>query len=265
MIIKKLSWAGIQIKAAENSILIDPLGIVPPDRETPFEAKLGEPHETIFPLSNLARPDAILITHTHPDHFDIEGIKQGFGEDTALFLPSESVGFARKKGFTNVTGVRPGEEFLVKDLSIKVIPAVDGFGSPQVSWGVCDGNSSIIHAGDTLWHGLWWQIERKYGPFDLACLPVNGAILNVPGLKVQSDIKACMDPEEAASAAKIVGASKFLPIHYGTFHNPTHYMETDLVLHRLKAAAVKNEIEVCLLQPGEELDLNKMIVHVPES
>jgi L-ascorbate metabolism protein UlaG (beta-lactamase superfamily) len=256
LIIKKLSWAGIQVKTVSTSILIDPLGMNPPDRKAPFEPNMGQPHELIFPLDGIEKPDAILITHIHPDHFDPKAIKQFFGEDTALYLPAETIGLAQKQGFTNVTGVRAGDHFLVNDLVVKVIPAVDGYGTPQVSWGVSSGDGSIIHAGDTLWHGLWWQIERKYGPFDLACLPANGAVLTIQGLNVQSDIKACMDPEEAASAAKILGA-KLLPIHYRTFHNPPYYIETDQVIPRLKAAADKNEIDLCLLQPGEEVDLKK--------
>ncbi|HEY4613457.1 MAG TPA: hypothetical protein VII11_10775 [Bacteroidota bacterium] len=58
------------------------------------------------------------------------------------------------------------------------VPAVDGFGHPQVSWIVQGGDKKIIHCGDTLWHGYWRDIAIAYGPFDIAFMPINGARLN---------------------------------------------------------------------------------------
>ena len=100
------------------------------------------------------------------------------------------------------------------------VPAVDGFGDPQHSWVVeCEGKR-IIHAGDTLLHGAWWRIARRFGPFDLALLPINGAVVDFPFLQPPRNQEAVMMPEEAAHAAHMLRARAVTPIHYGALHRP---------------------------------------------
>ena len=58
--------------------------------------------------------------------------------------------------------------------------ASDGFGSPQVSWLIEADGERVIHGGDTLWHGAWWDVALAHGPIDIACLPANGAAVSFP-------------------------------------------------------------------------------------
>ncbi|MGH2764335.1 MAG: MBL fold metallo-hydrolase [Actinomycetota bacterium] len=75
---------------------------------------------------------------------------------------------------------------------------MDGLGEEQVSWVVSGNGKRILHFGDTLWHGYWWAIA-EHGPFDVAFLPINGAMVLYPS---KTGIPASLTPEHAAAAAE---------------------------------------------------------------
>ena len=254
MIVKKLSWASICINSDGTSVLIDPLGSNPKGGSS-MAARMGEAHEPIYPLTNIQSVHAILITHIHPDHFDTEGILETFGEDVPIYIPQESAPFAEKAGFKNVHGADIGDAFVIENIRVFPTYSVDGFGTPQVAWIVKDDRRTLLHCGDTLWHGYWWKIEHEHGPIDAACLPVNGPILTIEGLKRQSGIPACLTPEEAVEAAAILGAKTWIPIHFRTFHHPPYYVETKDIEARVKHHSKEKKIDVALLASGEEIAL----------
>jgi L-ascorbate metabolism protein UlaG (beta-lactamase superfamily) len=113
---------------------------------------------------------------------------------------------------------------------------------------------TLFHGGDTLWHGCFWKIARLHGPVDIAFLPINGAVIEVSGLK-PSGIEAVMTPEQAAAAAAILGARLACPIHYGMFHRPPTYVETRDAVARFRAAAGARGIAVLVAAPGELVPL----------
>ncbi|HLO11870.1 MAG TPA: MBL fold metallo-hydrolase [Pseudoneobacillus sp.] len=251
MKITKLTWASILIESEGISILVDPLGAPITGQEKPFAAKLGEALEPIFTVKKLNRPYCILVTHTHPDHFDYQSILVAFGPDISIYVPNEATDFVEKLGFHRVIGAEPNDEFFINHIKIAASYSVDGFGTPQVSWIINAGKQTVIHCGDTQWHGYWWRISQKYGPIHAAFLPVNGPILNVFGLKTQSSLPACLTPEEAVEAAKILEADYLIPIHYGIFNNPPHYCETHNIEERLMIRGEEVNVKVKILKTNE--------------
>lgn len=255
MVIQKLSWASVVVKGKESSLLIDPLGATPSNQDKPLVARVGEAREEIFPLTQIARPSAILVTHVHADHFDAKSVQEAFGFDIPLYVPKESVDMVARLGFSQVVGVQVGDVIPIDEFQVTATYSLDGYGTPQVAWMVQDGHHKMIHAGDTMWHGLWWRMLAQFGSIDVACLPVNGAVLKVAGLPNQTDHPACLTPEEAVEAAHLLGAKKLVPIHFGTFHNPPYYVETENVVGRLQEQATKRNLDVQILQAGEKLHL----------
>ena len=116
--------------------------------------------------------------------------------------------------------VAPWETVTDGPFTITAVPASDGFGDPQVSWVVEADGTRILHAGDTLFHGWWWLIGMRCGPIDVAFLPVNGAVADLPHRQPPSPLPACMDPQQAAVAASLLRARLAVPIHYGAIHSP---------------------------------------------
>ncbi|MZQ85969.1 MBL fold metallo-hydrolase [Paenibacillus sp. 5J-6] len=243
MNIQKLPWAGIRVELEGFAIAIDPLYHFPASR-------LGEPKEPFFPLESFGSATAVLITHQHADHFDPQGIISAYGADVSVFVPKEIVDLATSSGLNHVTGASIGETFNVGPFTIIAAQSVDGSGDPQVSWIVRGDGKQMIHAGDTLWHGYWWKLVQAYGAFDAACLPVNGAVLQFPGVAPHSDQPICLTPEQAVMAAQILGAKTLIPIHYKAAHHPPVYTQTPDLMNRLTQSA-KDRVHLSILQTKE--------------
>ena len=90
--------------------------------------------------------------------------------------------------------------------TITALPAVDGLGDPQVSWLVEADGQRILHLGDTIFHGYWWRMARRHGPFDLVLAPINGASVNFPHLQPPSPLAATLEPEQAALTGELLAA-----------------------------------------------------------
>lgn len=246
MNIQKLPWAGIRIETDDIAIVIDPI--------TRILEEFGGAREPMHPISYFGKADAVLITHLHEDHFDPAGIIEAYGAAIPVYVPAGLEGAARALGLTNVNGVAVRSSFeLSSDVKATALPSVDGLGDIQVAWLVEGSGRKVIHCGDTLWHGYWWSFAQNYGPFDAAFLPVNGAVLELPGM-MPSGQPICLTPEQAIAAATVLGAKTLVPIHYGTMQYPPIYNETPNIEARL-AAASKVQVNVTLLKTTEKLAL----------
>ncbi|MBH5319829.1 MBL fold metallo-hydrolase [Paenibacillus sp. GSMTC-2017] len=241
MLIKKMPWAGIYVQGEDQNIVIDPL--------YHFPTAFGTSHEELVPLDEFGPVDAVFITHHHGDHFDPEAIIRFYGDDIPVYLPQDSLKLVEGSPLKQLIGVSLGDTIAIEGFIITAAQSVDGLGDPQVSWIVAEEGKKLIHSGDTLWHGYWWKIQKAYGPFDAACLPVNGAVLELPRLR-PSGQPITLTPEQAAAAALVLEASVLVPIHYKAIHHPPLYAETPNVLDRLLASA-EGKIELAILETNE--------------
>jgi len=246
MIVQRMPWAGIVVKGSSSTVVIDPLYHV-------NKRFFGEPRESFFPLGDFGPVDAVLITHLHTDHFDPRAIVEWYGADVPVYVPVDAREEAKKTALTRLTGVSPGESFCVGEMEIAAAFSADGLGDPQTAWVVQAEGIRIIHCGDTLWHGQWWNIARTFGAFDAAFLPINGAVIQDPDLTPSGE-PLCMTPEQAVSAAVVLGAKQLIPIHYGAFHHPPAYQQTERMMERLHAAAGARGVSVRVLEPKEQAE-----------
>jgi N-acyl-phosphatidylethanolamine-hydrolysing phospholipase D len=104
-------------------------------------------------------------------------------------------------------------------LTVNCVPAqhfsrrgvTDGDATLWAGWVVEDGTRRFYHTGDTGYFGGFVEIRRRFGPIDLAAVPIGAyepqAMMHV----------VHMNPEEAVQAAVDVGAKAILATHYGTF------------------------------------------------
>lgn len=145
----------------------------------------------------------------------------------------------------------PWETDRIGPFEVTAVPAADGFGDPQISWVVAAEGRRVFHGGDTLFHGWWWRTRMRCGPIDVAFLPVNGALVDLPHRQPPSPLPIVMDPAQAASAAVILGARAAVPIHYGAFHSPPAYAQVDDPAGAFVAAAEADGVEAVVLDPGE--------------
>lgn len=112
-----------------------------------------------------------------------------------------------------------------------------------------------LHLGDTVFHGYWWRMARRHGPFDVVFAPINGAAVNFPHLQPPSPLAAAMEPEQAAIAGELLGARTVVPMHFdGYAVDPWHRPVAD-PRERFEAAAAERAYETRILEPGDALDL----------
>ena len=239
--IQKLAWAGVKLQLGKATLFLDPL-VNPNVWETNLRDKL-------VPVEPGEGDRFVLVTHRHPDHFDPIAIRKALGDTGTLVCNSDVASLAAGAGF-KVRVAETYEPILLGDFTVAAVPAVDGYGDPQVSWVVSAAGRRILHCGDTLWHGAWWRIGRTYEPFDAAFLPINGA--RFEWRKPVSDVPAVLTPEQAVAAAVIVGAKLVVPIHYGV-SGAEGYKELPECEKLLRAAAQRRGIAVEVVAPGDWL------------
>src|SRR5829696_934845 len=179
MKVRWLGWAGVEVEANGAAVVIDPLA----DPGATFAA-LGERAQQVE-LPAITAPEsqgaavAGLVSHLHRDHTDAGALSGALAEDAVVHEPAwpggsnfENLALAQANAELEQAGLRRQsmevwETIEVGPFTLTALPAVDGLGDPQVSWAVEAGDRRVLHLGDTVFHGAWWQMARRAGPFDV--------------------------------------------------------------------------------------------------
>ncbi|MBK6264452.1 MBL fold metallo-hydrolase [Marivirga sp. S37H4] len=217
-----LGHAALLLQKEGKYILTDPMLS---KRASPFSF-LGPKryNPSPIPTEDLPELEAVIISHDHYDHLDYETIVKLKDKTKFFYVP---LGVAASLVYW---GVAPEKikEFnwydsfqQTDDLKITATPARHFSGrlfsrnnTFWASWVIKWGEENIYFGGDTGIFDRFAEIDEKFGPFDIAFMPV-GAYNDA-----WHDIH--MNPEEAVDAFRQMRADKLYPIHWGTF---------DLALH----------------------------------
>ncbi len=238
MRLRHLGWAGVEIEHEDHTLLIDCL-------QDAFPLIPGK--EMVAP-SRLGGTTAALVTHLHSDHADPVALAAALAPGAPVYRPEPNPGTGNDLILTEqaetqfrAVGLRPEvvppwESREAGPFRLVAVPSVDGFGDPQRGWIVEAGGKRVLHAGDTLFHGYWWAIVRAVGPIDVAFLPINGPLVQIPAVQPPSPSPAVMTSEEAAVAAHLLRAKLCVPIHY-SLHHPPEYVETPRAVERFAEKA----------------------------
>ncbi len=266
MKIRWLGWAGVEIEADGAAVVIDPLA----DPGATFaalgeQARRGELPTVVAPERS-GGAVAGLVSHLHRDHADAGALAGALAADAAVHEPAwpaasdvESLGLAQANSELERAGlarraVAEGERVEVGPFVLTALPAVDGLGDPQVSWLVEADGRRVLHLGDTVFHGYWWRMARRHGPFDVVFAPINGAVVDFPHLQPPSPLAAAMEPEQAALAGELLGARTVVPMHYDGFAIDPWYRPIADARERFEAAAAGRSYEARMLEPGETFE-----------
>ncbi len=184
--------------------------------------------------------DFILVSHGHGDHVaDVETIyKQS---DAMLISTYEVVQWFGNKGLENSHPVNHGGAKAFDFGRLKAVNAVHSSSMPDGSYGghpagfVIEGGDKIFYyAGDTALH-MDMQLIKEEFTLDFAFLPIGDNFT--------------MGVKDAAKAARMVGVSKVIGMHYDTFP----YIEIDH--EEAKAIFSEHGVELILLSVGQSINL----------
>jgi L-ascorbate metabolism protein UlaG (beta-lactamase superfamily) len=199
----------------------------------------------------VAVPDAILISHLHLDHLHLPSLRR-LGKDRRVVVPFGAGRFLRRRGFSQVEEVKPGESVTVGALRVTATPADhSGFRPPIGPTGlavgfVIAGSCRLYFAGDT---DIFPEMAELAGTIDVALLPVWGWGSSLgPGH---------LNPERAAEALTLLEPSLAIPIHWGTYETrgprkrDTSFLTDPPHQFAEHAARRAPRAAVTILQPGE--------------
>jgi L-ascorbate metabolism protein UlaG (beta-lactamase superfamily) len=246
MRVHRLSWAGVEISSGASRLLLDPLA-----HAQPLRAFLGAPRARLVPVPIDGRT-WVAVTHLHADHCDRALLRRVPARQVICHKPV--LDQLAADGIA-ATGTRLWEPIEAGPFRVTPVPSHDWRGDDQVAWVVETGRHRLIHCGDTIWHGGWYEIARRYQAFDAAFLPINGVIARLPGFTA-TDVPATLTPEQAIEAAIVLQARRACPIHHGLFHNPPQYAEQDHALERFQAAAQRRSIDIVALRDRESVPMD---------
>ncbi|XP_018602586.2 N-acyl-phosphatidylethanolamine-hydrolyzing phospholipase D-like [Scleropages formosus] len=216
-------------------------------------------------VAQLPKVHAVLISHTHYDHLDaksVTALNVRFGGELRWFVPLGLLDWMQRFGCENVIELDWWEENCVPghdEVTFVFTPCqhwckrtpLDDNRVLWGSWAVLGPSNRFFFAGDTGYCAAFQEIGKRFGPFDLAAVPI-GAYLPRDFLKPQH-----VDPEEAVQIHLDVRARRSIGIHWGTFalaHE--YYLEPPVKLREAAERSGLKEDDFFVLNHGESRLLN---------
>lgn len=182
---------------------------------------------------------AVLISHAHGDHW---GNALDFGKaNIPIIATYEIATYAEQHGAKNTVGMNIGGTYKADWGSVYLTPAWHSSSFPDGTYGGMPtgmvielGGKRIYFAGDTALFGDMQFIGDR--GLDVAMLPVGDHFT--------------MGPAEAARSLELLRPKLAIPMHFGTFPPLSGDPE------EFKLAAQLRDVEVQVMQPGEQLELS---------
>jgi len=259
--VRSLGWAGVELEQDGVTVVIDPLAD-PAATFAGFGASAADVDLPEVAPAERKRAVAGLVSHLHRDHTDAGALADALVDGAEVLRPgpTEDGNLAVAQAEHELgkaelprRAVATWESVTVGPFTCTALPAVDGLGDPQISWLVEADGKRVLHLGDTVFHGAWWQMARRAGPFDVVFAPINGAVVDFPHQQPASPLPAAMEPEQAALAGELLGAQNVVPMHYGGYAFEPHYRPIPDARDRFERAARERPYTAVLMAPGDEL------------
>jgi L-ascorbate metabolism protein UlaG (beta-lactamase superfamily) len=261
---KTLTWIG----HATMLFQIDGVNILtdPHFSERTSPVQWAGPKRVVPPgiaLEDLPPIHIVFISHDHYDSLDKNSIlnlyKREDGKNTRFIVPLGMKTWFASIGVPSAIEMDWWDEYQMDSLKIIATPMQHwGKRSPfsrnehlWASWIVMSRDFRFYFGGDTGYAAHFEETGNRYGPFDLALLPI-GAYEPRWFMKNHH-----INPEEAVKAHKDLRARKSVAMHWGTF--PLTDEPLDEPPRRLKAALTNQDLsdeDFLVLMHGETIILD---------
>ncbi len=249
-----VTWVGhstLLFQVDGINILTDPVWN---DRASPVS--FAGPKRKVPPgigFTELPQIDIVLISHNHHDHLDKQTIKR-LGSKPLYVIPLGVGSFFEALGITHYTELDWWDSIRINNLEFIATPAQHFSGRTLFDkdktlwcgWMFSGKRFRIYFAGDTGYFEGFKEIGERYGPIDLAALPIGGYS---PAWYNEA---VYMNPVQAIDAFDDLGAKRFLPVHWGTFPIGQEPINEPVILLKKEIKNRKlNEEDFLILKHGE--------------
>lgn len=213
-------------------------------------------HDVPVLIEALPAVDAVVISHDHYDHLDMDTIVALTHTQRAPFVVPLGIGaHLRKWGIPEgrIVELDWHESHRIGDLTLVCTPARHFSGrlfardsTMWASWVVAGPTHRAFFGGDTGYTKSFAEIGAEYGPFDFTLLPI--------GAYHPAFADIHMNPEEAVRAhldLADVDNSLMVPIHWATFRLAPHPWAEPA--ERLLTAADAERVRLAVPIPGQRV------------
>jgi L-ascorbate metabolism protein UlaG (beta-lactamase superfamily) len=246
--------ASTLVEMEGRRVLIDPVWS---DRCSP--ASFAGPrrmHPVPLAVAQLPPLDAIVISHDHYDHLDMETVRELARTQSAPFLVPLGVGahLARwRVPSDRIVELDWDESVTVAGLRF-VATAAQHFSGRAFrrndtlwgSWVIAGRTRKVFYTGDSGYFEGYAAIGGAHGPFDLALIQIGAYSPAWPDIH--------MTPEEAVEAHLDVRGGLLVPVHWATFNLAFH--DWSEPVERLWREAKSRDVRLAVPRPGERIDVD---------
>jgi len=210
-------------------------------------------HPAPLPLESLPALDAVVISHDHYDHLDMQTVRTLARTQRAPFVTPLGVGaHLREWGIPSARIIELdwNSDTAIGDLRLVCTPARHFSGrflsrnnTLWSSWAVIGSSHRAYFGGDTGYTRSFTDIGAEHGPFDITLLPIGAYNKSWPDIH--------MNPEEAVQAHRDLNGERhgvMVPIHWATFRLAPHPWAEPA--ERLVQAAAAAGVEIAVPKPG---------------
>jgi L-ascorbate metabolism protein UlaG (beta-lactamase superfamily) len=155
-----------------KTLLLDPMfsqkGTLTPVLNAPNEHLKNPLAELPIRIEEIVDVNAIIVTHTHRDHFDNEAIAK-LSKDLPLFCQPEDVTLIKEKGFRHVTAIQ--DDFTWEGITLIRTKGEHGKGELAKKMGPVSGfvlkshqEPTLYIIGDSVWYSEIEVVFKTYSP-----------------------------------------------------------------------------------------------------
>lgn len=217
-----ITWVGhstFLLQIGDRNVLTDPVWS---ERASPV--RFAGPRRWVppgIPFEALPPIDVVLLSHNHYDHLDDATVRRlaARAPDAEWLTPLGLRPFVTARGAARARELDWWQEATIHGVTIGCVPA-QHFSSRNLrdrdrtlwcGWTMHGAGRRVYFGGDSGYHPAFNDIGSRYGPFEVALLPIGAYDPRWFMRPVH------MNPEEAVQACRDARGRALVPMHWGTF------------------------------------------------